>query len=107
MYCAVLNQTRRGGLLRTNLSTIRPVMPPITMGHGWGNSGIEARIGMKETEVLTLANGIVNENESLTIPRMTNAPTAFQNSEGIGVATYHSRSKSKQRVAADTTTTST
>src|SRR5713101_9789497 len=85
MYCAVLNQTRTVGLWRTNVSTTSAVRPAITIGHGCGKSSIEAMSGMKPTDVVTLANGngILNENESHTIPRTAKAARAFQ-SRGAG-----------------------
>jgi len=58
--------------------------------------------GTKDTEVRTFATGIVNENDSLTIPRITNAAMAFQNLDGNGAGISHSRNASTHSVAADT-----
>src|SRR3989442_1265422 len=58
--------------------------------------------GTKDTEVRTFATGIVNENDSLTIPRITNAAMAFQNLDGNGAGISHSRSASTHSVAPET-----
>ena len=84
MNWAVLNQTLRRGFPRTNLSATNAVTPPINIGHGCRKSATDARKGTKETEVLTFATGMVNEKDSLTIPRITNAANAFQNLDGKG-----------------------
>jgi hypothetical protein len=58
--------------------------------------------GTKDTEVLTFATGIVNEKDSLTIPRITKAAIAFQNLDGNGAGMSHSRNARRHNVAADT-----
>ena len=58
--------------------------------------------GTKDTEVLTFATGIVNEKDSLKIPRITNAAIAFQNLDGNGAGTSHSRNARRHNVATDT-----
>src|SRR2546423_1575235 len=102
MNCAVLNQTRIRGLWRTKVSATNAVTPPINMGHGCWNRATDAMKATKDTEVRTFATGIVNENDSLTIPRITNAAIAFQNLEGNGAGISHSRSASTLKVATDT-----
>ena len=62
---------------------------------------------MKPTEVATLANGIRNANESLTIPRIAKAASAFQNLEGNAGGTSQSRRNNRQKLARHTTPTST
>ena len=44
----------------------------------------DAMNGMKPTEVLTRANGILKKNESLMMLRSANAAKAFQKREGKG-----------------------
>src|SRR6266487_1139085 len=84
MYCAVLNHTRIAGLWRTNVSTRSAVTPLTSIAHGWPRIATEARNGMKATEVLTFAKGILKKNESLTMLRSANAATAFQKRDGNG-----------------------
>src|SRR6266513_3012764 len=102
MNWAVLNQTRISGLWRTKVSATNAVSPPINIGQGCGNRATDAMKGTKDTEVRTFATGIVNENDSLTIPRITNAAMAFQNLDGNGAGISHSRSASTHSVAPDT-----
>ncbi len=102
MNWAMLNTTRTVGLWRINPSTTRAVTPAITIGHGWGRSATEAINGMNPTEVVTRATGILNESESLTIPRIVNVAKAFQNFDGQGAGTSHAGDMSNQRLAAAT-----
>src|SRR2546422_11426180 len=102
MNWAVLNQTRISGLWRTKESATNAVSPPINTGHGCWNRATDAMKGTKDTEVLTFATGIVNENDSLAIPRIRNAAMAFQNLDGNGAGISHSRSASTNNVATDT-----
>src|SRR5207249_8020995 len=102
MNWAVLNHTRMNGLCRTKVSATNAVSPPINIGHGCWNRATDAMKGTKDTEVLTFATGIVNEKDSLTIPRMTKAAMAFQNLEGNGPGMSHSRNARRQRVATET-----
>ena len=57
---------------------------------------------MNPTDVVTLANGILKENASLTIPRIVNAAIAFQNFDGNGVGTSQTRRKSNDALASET-----
>jgi len=72
------------------------------MGHGCWNRATDAMKGTKDTEVLTFATGIVNEKDSLTIPRITKAAMAFQNLDGNGAGISHSRNARRHNVATDT-----
>src|SRR5881296_2394654 len=102
MNWAVLNQTRISGLWRTKVSATNAVSPPINIGQGCGNRATDAMKVTNDTEVRTFATGIVNENDSLTIPSMTKAAMAFQNLDGNSVGISHSGSASTQSVATDT-----
>ena len=64
------------------MSATNAVIPPISIGHGCRNKATDAMNDTKETEVRTFATGIVNEKDSLTIPKMINAANAFQNLYG-------------------------
>jgi hypothetical protein len=72
------------------------------MGQGCRKRATDAMKGTNDTDVRTLAIGIVNEKDSLRIPRMTNAAKAFQNFDGNGAGISHSRNHSKHNVATDT-----
>ena len=85
------------------MSTKHAVTPLITIGHGWSNSNTEAKSGMKLTDVLTFANGILRKNESLRMPRIANAARAFQYREGKGPGHAHSPLR-RRKPAAETTT---
>jgi hypothetical protein len=50
---------------------------------------------MNPTEVVTLATGILNESESLTIPIIAKVASAFQNLDGNGAGSSHALAKSK------------
>jgi hypothetical protein len=62
---------------------------------------------MNPTDVLTLANGILKKNESLTMLRIAKAASAFQKRDGKGPAGCHGSKSSKQAEATVTAPTKT
>jgi hypothetical protein len=77
-------------------------MPLANMGQGCARITTDAKNGMKPTDVLTRANGILKKNESLMMLKSVNAANAFQNREGNGPGFCHGKTK---KIAADAAVT--
>src|SRR5439155_26238019 len=107
MYCAVLNHTLIGGFRRTKASTVSAVRPLTSIAQGRSSIATEAKNGIKTTEVLTLANGILKKNESLMMLRIAKATNAFQKRDGNAPGLCQSADMSKPTDRTVTTPTNT
>src|SRR5258708_10269846 len=99
MYCAVLNQTRMGGLRRTNVSTTTSAAAAISMGTGWGNNRTAANSGTNTTELETLAKAPRRCHASLSIAVSAKTATSFHRRGGGG--SCHRDAPHKESTPAD------
>jgi|SRR6266516_7604895 len=109
MYCAVLKAARTNVFRRTMIWDTSPVMKAITRGQGGENSNTAARNGMKTTdepipEVEIRGDGM--KEESLAIPKIVKATTAFQNGPLENEGMYQSVNANKSAAPAHTITRS-
>src|SRR5712691_6266522 len=105
MYCAVLNTARIRLLRRTMTCETSPVTNAIAIGQGGANNIADARNGMNTTEEPTRAletRGFGRKEESLAMPRIVNAISAFQNELSSSDGTYHVVTNKRPRAATPT-----
>src|SRR6266540_2490711 len=105
MYCAVLNTARIRLLRRTMTCETSPVTNAIAIGQGGANNIADARNGMNTTEEPTRAletRGLGRNEESLAIPRIVNAISAFQKRLSSSDGIYHVVARRKPSAATPT-----
>jgi len=83
----------------------RPVTSAITIGQGGANNIADAKKGMKTTDEPTRAletRGFGRKEESLAIPRIVNAISAFQKELSSSEGTYHVETNKRLSAATQT-----